>query len=257
MSGTNFHRLFAHRNQTFQLPQQTSPRRHGLGYPESENAQVRLTQDEDRNRNPELRVQDWLQVRHHMDPEEPWTRRRLRRGPGGQNPPRRSDPAVVAQHTRCSASIPTARAMRKVTSTEINGDTFSGINARAVISKNNQGSDKKRSVTAHRHACPTPPTYPAKPPIKPPSASKATLPLAPTTEKCECRRVRGQIGRGQSHPFPASEPAMAQRSWLRGTAGRILLERQPVRCRRAHTPPPNVTHASCRQRFMIPGARTM
>ena len=36
----------------------------------------------------------------------------------------------------------------KVTSTEAKGDTFSGINARAVINRNNQGSDMNKSVIA-------------------------------------------------------------------------------------------------------------
>ena len=53
----------------------------------------------------------------------------------------------------------------KVTSTETNGDTFSGIKARAVISRNNQGSDKNKSVTAIAIRAQTPPRYPASPPI--------------------------------------------------------------------------------------------
>jgi hypothetical protein len=55
---------------------------------------------------------------------------------------------------------------KKVTTTDINGGTFSGINARAVISKNSHGSDKKRSVTAIAILAQRPPKYPANPPIK-------------------------------------------------------------------------------------------
>ena len=77
----------------------------------------------------------------------------------------RSDAAVV-HSTRAAVVQPSKPSSKKVTSTEIIGETFSGINARAVISKNSHGSDKKRSVTPIAILAQIPPRYPANPPIK-------------------------------------------------------------------------------------------
>ena len=45
------------------------------------------------------------------------------------------------------------------------GDAFSGINARAVISRNSQGNDKNKSIKPFARRTQTPPKYPASPPI--------------------------------------------------------------------------------------------
>jgi hypothetical protein len=73
--------------------------------------------------------------------------------------------AAVAHNTRAAVLQPNNPSNRKVTTTEISGATFSGMNARAVISKNNQGSDKKRSVTPIAKRAQIPPRYPARPPM--------------------------------------------------------------------------------------------
>src|SRR5260370_32484507 len=64
-------RLFTHRNQAFQIFQQTSPRRHGLSHAQPEKTEIRITQDEDRNRNPKLGEDHRLQVGHYIHPKEP------------------------------------------------------------------------------------------------------------------------------------------------------------------------------------------
>src|SRR5215469_11391139 len=59
----------------------------------------------------------------------------------------RSEPAV-AHKTRAALVQPSRPNIKNVTSTDTNGETFSGIIARTVISKNNHGSETNRSVTA-------------------------------------------------------------------------------------------------------------
>src|SRR5260221_1530107 len=66
-------RFFAERNQAFQFAQKTSPGRQWLGNAQAKDAQIRLAQDKNWNRNPELRIQDRLQVGQDMNEEEPRT----------------------------------------------------------------------------------------------------------------------------------------------------------------------------------------
>src|SRR5258708_36038844 len=74
--------------------------------------------------------------------------------------------AAVVQSTRAAVVHPKSPSKRNVISTEKTGETFSGINARAVISRNSQGSDMNRSVTAIAARAQPPPRYPDNPPIK-------------------------------------------------------------------------------------------
>src|SRR6266404_1962099 len=65
--------LFAERNQTFQFAQKTSPGRQRFGNAQSEDAQIRLAQDKNRDGNPELCVQYRFQIGQNMNQEEPRT----------------------------------------------------------------------------------------------------------------------------------------------------------------------------------------
>src|SRR5579863_2025242 len=75
----------------------------------------------------------------------------------------RNDPAVE-HRTRAALVQPSRPSIRNVTSTEKNGETFSGMIARTVINKNNHGSDRNKSVTAIAPRAHPPPRYPARPP---------------------------------------------------------------------------------------------
>src|SRR5437763_12342346 len=58
-----------------------------------------------------------------------------------------------AQITRAAPAQPRHPSKANVIITETSGDTFSGKSARTVISKNSQGSDRKRSVAAITQRC--------------------------------------------------------------------------------------------------------
>src|SRR5262249_33658852 len=72
--------------------------------------------------------------------------------------------AADAHNTRAALVQPSKPNIRNVTSTETKGETFSGISARTVMSKNNQGRDRNKSVTAIDARDHAPPRYPARPP---------------------------------------------------------------------------------------------
>src|SRR5258708_33409238 len=72
--------------------------------------------------------------------------------------------AAVAHNTRAELVQPRSPSSKKVTSTEIKGDTFSGINPRTATSKYNHGRDSNKPATTHATRAETPPQYPATPP---------------------------------------------------------------------------------------------
>src|SRR4029077_17386958 len=63
-------RLCRERGKSLEAAQQVPPRWHRLHHPEPQNAQVRLRQNEQGDRNPELRIEERAEVWRHVAQQE-------------------------------------------------------------------------------------------------------------------------------------------------------------------------------------------
>src|SRR5579872_432875 len=160
----------------------------------------------------------------------------------------RSEPAVE-HSTRAALVQPNRPNIKNVTSTETMGDTLRGITARTVISKNSQGSDRNKSVTAIAHRAQPPPRYPASPPTK--AAMSVDSRAAAGASSSEIR-VPYSTRASRSRPM-SSVPSQCCRDGAASAASRYCFEypagaSQPA-ASEALTTSSKTAHATHRQRF--------